>query len=251
MSKPDYSVPALEKGLSILEFMAGQTESFSIADLAKALDRSKTEIYRTLITLENRGYIQRAAADGRYEMTGLLFDLGMRHPPRRQLIDVALPHMYALSRAIGQSCHLSVFSGDAVVVVARTQAEAAVGLNVQPGFRAPLPYSTSGRLLYAYQTRHQQAIWLNMLRKDRAERPLVRAFLDDVRTALRQGYLVQASSMTTGITNIAVPVLQARTGLAVASLAVPFVVQRLAPARIEDALPRVQAAAKAIGEEMG
>ncbi len=250
MSKPDYSVPALEKGLSILEFMAGRTESLTIAGLAKALGRSKTEIYRTLITLENRGYIRRDGVDGRYEMTGLLFDLGMRHPPRRQLVDTAQPHMHALSRRTNQSCHLSVFSGDAIVVVARAQAEAAIGLMVQPGFRVPLVHSSSGRVLYAFQARHEQAVWLNLMRQLRHERAAAYEFLADARRARAQGFLIRQSSMTAGITDIGVPIIQRRTGLAVAALATPFISHRLFPTRVEDALPLMQAAATAISEDL-
>ncbi len=251
MSKPDYSAPALEKGLTILEFMAGKTEPFTIADLAKALGRSKTEIYRVLITLENRGYIRRDERDGRYEMTGFLFDLGMRHPPRKQLLEVAMPHMQGLSRRTNQSCHISLFSVDAVVAAARTLGEAPISFAVQLGFRVPLPYSTSGRLLYAFQRRHQQAVWLNMMRRERSERSAVRTFLDGVELAKRQRYLITPSPMTMGITDISVPIFQRNTEIAEACLVIPYLSHRAFAVRIEDALPMMQETAARISQEIG
>ncbi|HVZ30191.1 MAG TPA: IclR family transcriptional regulator [Asticcacaulis sp.] len=251
MSKTAYHAPALDKGLTILEFMAGKTEPFTIAEIAKALGKSKTEIYRVLITLETRGYIRRDERDGRYEMTGFLFDLGMRHPPRRNLIEIAMPHMHALSRRTNQSCHISLFSQDAVVAVARAESEAAIGFSVKLGFRVPMPYSTSGRLLYAFQSRHQQAVWLNMMRQDRAERLAVRAFLAEVEIAARQGYLMEQSFMTAGITDICVPIFNRNSGHAVACLAIPFLSHRFFQVGIGDILPLMQEAAARISADIG
>ena len=43
-----YAVPALEKGLDLFEALAGQPEPRSQSDLARALGRSPSEIFRML-----------------------------------------------------------------------------------------------------------------------------------------------------------------------------------------------------------
>jgi DNA-binding IclR family transcriptional regulator len=58
-----YPVPALEKGLDLLEFLSAQGVPQSLADLARGLGRSASEIFRMLNCLERRGYIGRD--DGR------------------------------------------------------------------------------------------------------------------------------------------------------------------------------------------
>src|SRR5690625_5621333 len=55
----------------------------------------------------------------------------MAQTANRTLLDAALPIMNDLSRAIGQSCHLAVLSGDQVVVVARIESPRDLGFSVR------------------------------------------------------------------------------------------------------------------------
>ena len=120
-SEEAYQAPALAKGLDVLEFLSGQTEPYAVAELARALGRSRNEIYRMVIVLERSGYLWRTQAD-RFLVTRKLFDLGMRAPPQQNLLIKALPHMERLSQETFQSCHLTVASGSDIVVVARSKA---------------------------------------------------------------------------------------------------------------------------------
>ena len=54
-----YPVPALEKGLDLLEFLSAQRVPQSLNDLARGLGKSPSEIFRMLNCLERRGYIVR------------------------------------------------------------------------------------------------------------------------------------------------------------------------------------------------
>ena len=49
---PDYRVPALEKGLDLLECLARERRAMTQAQLARALGRGSSELFRTLATLE-------------------------------------------------------------------------------------------------------------------------------------------------------------------------------------------------------
>src|SRR5271156_4878136 len=100
-SLQSYQAPALDKGLEILEFLARHNEAYGLADLAKALSRSKNELYRMALVLERRGYIERTA-DDRFLLTDRLFKLGMQTPPIRNLHDAALPKMHELSQRLEQ-----------------------------------------------------------------------------------------------------------------------------------------------------
>src|SRR5690606_7969001 len=67
-----YRAPALDKGLDIIELLAGTAEGLSQAEIAKALDRTPNEIYRMLDRLVRRAYVRRTPGD-RYEITLKLF----------------------------------------------------------------------------------------------------------------------------------------------------------------------------------
>jgi uncharacterized membrane protein len=57
-----YRAPALDKGLDILELLAGVDGGLTQAEIAKKLGRSPNEFYRMLDRLVKRGYVADAQA---------------------------------------------------------------------------------------------------------------------------------------------------------------------------------------------
>ena len=55
-----YRAPALDKGLDILELLAGIDGGLTQAEIAKQLGRSPNEFYRMLDRLVRRGYVTRS-----------------------------------------------------------------------------------------------------------------------------------------------------------------------------------------------
>src|SRR5579875_1549790 len=68
----NYAVPALEKGLDVLELLARQSQGLTKSQLARELNRTVSEIFRMLVCLERRGYIAPVEED-RYSLTLRLF----------------------------------------------------------------------------------------------------------------------------------------------------------------------------------
>src|SRR5882724_8579553 len=97
MSEETYQAPALSKGLQVLEFLSEQTEPHAVSELARALGKSRNEIYRMVIVLERSGYLARTESD-RFVLTRKLFDVAMRTPPQRNLLAQALPVMEQLAQ---------------------------------------------------------------------------------------------------------------------------------------------------------
>ena len=62
-SEDRYRAPALDKGLDILELLAGTADGLSQAEIAKALDRTPNEIYRMLDRLVRRDFVRRTPED--------------------------------------------------------------------------------------------------------------------------------------------------------------------------------------------
>ena len=52
-----YSAPALEKGLDILEHLSRSETGLAQTEIARALGRSVSGIFRMLVVLRNLGYI--------------------------------------------------------------------------------------------------------------------------------------------------------------------------------------------------
>ena len=65
--KGSYAAPALEKGLDILELLAEVGEPLSTREIAERLARSKSEIFRMVFVLQQRGYLAREAGTDRLD----------------------------------------------------------------------------------------------------------------------------------------------------------------------------------------
>jgi len=146
---PDYAVPALEKALDILEVLADRP-ALSQLEIAQAVDRSPSQIFRVLTTLERRGYLYRDAQSGAYSLSLRLFDLSHRQEPLRSLTDAALGPMRELAAATGQSCNLSVLESGGVRVVAQVESPADFGFRVRVGALFPLETTATGAVLSAF-----------------------------------------------------------------------------------------------------
>ncbi|MCB1130910.1 MAG: helix-turn-helix domain-containing protein [Verrucomicrobiae bacterium] len=144
---PSYSVPALEKGLDILEALAASPSPLSLAELARDLERGSAEIFRMLVCLERRAYLRRDPVSGKYAPTLRLFELGQAHPPLRTLLEAARDPMREVTAKLGESCHLSVIERGKLEVVAREDSPETVRLFIEVGGRFDPRKTASGRLL--------------------------------------------------------------------------------------------------------
>jgi len=240
-----YRAPALEKGLDILELLAREGASMTTSQMAARLGRSVSELFRMVLVLEQRGYIAEAEDRDGYGLTNKLFALGMAQTASRSLTEAALPVMNELSRTIGQSCHLVVPSGDQIVVIARVESPRNIGFAVRVGYRLRLIDSASGLVLFGNQTKAEQAVWLSRL-TDPDEQERIEAFVRQADGATQQGYVRRPSKFVDGVTDLSVPIIGAHG--AIAALVVPFIISKLLPASVDEALEELQLASRRISE---
>lgn len=144
---PSYSVPALEKGLDILESLAAAPVPLSLAELARDLDRGSAEIFRMLVCLERRAYLRRDPVSGKYSPTLRLFELAHAHSPLQTLLEAARQPMRDLTVRLRESCHLSVLERGQLLVIASENSPESIRLATEVGGRFEPKRTASGRLL--------------------------------------------------------------------------------------------------------
>ena len=142
-----YAVPALEKGLDIIEYLSDQAVPLTQSQLARALNRQPGELFRMLACLEGRGYVHRDVTNGGYALTLKLFQLARIHSPFEVLVSAARPRMRALADEVRESCHLTVLSNRKVLVIAQEESPNPFRLSVEVGSTHSPLRTNSGRLL--------------------------------------------------------------------------------------------------------
>src|SRR4051812_44451921 len=97
-SKDRSDVPALDRGLDVLEQMSQSAEPLSLTQIARVAQRTVSEVQRTVARLTRRSYLVRDT-QGHYRLSTKLFRLATTHPPFRDLVARSMPPMHAFTDA--------------------------------------------------------------------------------------------------------------------------------------------------------
>lgn len=203
---PEYAVPALDKAIDILELLADQNGGLTQGEIASAVGRTASQIFRVLQRLERRGWIFRERQSGLYLLSTMMFDLANRHPPLRGLVALALGPMRELTEAVRQSCNLSVLDADRVRVVAQVESPADFGFRVRLGAEFSVDLTPAGRVLVH---------------------------------GAPEGYLRQDDALQPGITDLVVPVT-GRDGATIAAITVPYIATTFSTLDVDSVLRLVR-----------
>lgn len=146
MKKSVSHVPALARGLKILEWMAGREEPATLTQIAQGMNLGIPEVQRPVACLADTGYL-RHLSSGAYILSGRLFVVANHHPPQLRLRRTAEPALLNFARTTGQSIHLSIPDGDAALMILDVPGEGLVRLGLQPGARLAPNDTLSGAIL--------------------------------------------------------------------------------------------------------
>jgi len=214
-----YRAPALAKGLDILELLASADDGLGQAEIGKRLGRTTSEIFRVLMVLRERGYVE--LGDGeRYQLTTKLFEVAHRHPIIRRLTAIAGDEMQKLANRIGQSIHLCILNAGKLLVIAQVDGPDTNVNTVRLGAQIPIDDSASGRVLAAFMDDEELSHLLTIAGNETSA-PRAR-FLADLPEVRKAGYCQGKSLTIEGVTNISAPVFD-YTGKAVAAVTTPFI----------------------------
>lgn len=249
-SKPDYSAPALEKGLDILEALSGSPGPLTLSALARLLGRGNNEIFRMLNLLEERRYILRDEA-GAYRLSLRLFQIAHSHSPVRRLIEVAEPAMRELVRATSESCHLSVLEGAGIVVLSSVECPQPVRLSIAVGARFDVVRTASGRALLSSLSEEKRA---GIVRESPAFRVMAatdkKNFLALLLSAARRGVATASNETVAGVLDAAIAVGAPDSGIH-AAIAISALTSAKGRRSAEEFLKPLEACAKKINLAIG
>ena len=154
--KKNYSAPALEKGLDIIELLSKSSIGFSQAEIAKELKRSVNEIYRMLNILVARNYIKLDLDNDRYKLTFKLLQLSSQHQPIKNLMQKSLPMMREVAQLCNHSVHLSIYYAGKLLVIGQVDSPSSFNYSVTTGSNFDLLETSSGRVILAFQTAEER-----------------------------------------------------------------------------------------------
>jgi IclR family transcriptional regulator, KDG regulon repressor len=148
---------ALERGLDALCALAEDAVAeggLGVVALTERVGGDKSQLSRTLRTLEERGFVERDAETRAYRLGSRIYVLAARVAESR-LIAEAPPVMRGLVRELGESVHLSVRQGDEVLTLLTESPAATLHAPGRVGGLTPLASTSAGRALAFDLGRHE------------------------------------------------------------------------------------------------
>jgi DNA-binding IclR family transcriptional regulator len=241
-----YTVPALMRGLQLLGQFSRSEPELSGADLSRKLDLPRASVFRMLHTLEQAGFVTRAA-DGTHYKLGLgVLRLGFEFLASMELTEQGRPIIEALRDRCGYSAHLVVRDGREVVFVGKVPGTSALFHSIQVGARLPAHATVLGRLLMA----DLDMAALSLLYPE----PRLQSYTPKTPTTLKQlkllidedkarGFGVSQGGFETGISTIAAPVFEEH-GKVAAAISITVPAQRIEEKELNALVDEVRLAAR-------
>jgi DNA-binding IclR family transcriptional regulator len=139
---------ALGRGLDVLAALADPSmpDGLGVVALAGRVGGDKSQVSRTLATLEERGFVERNPETLAYRLGWRVFGLAARIAESR-LVAEAPPVLRGLVRELGESAHLSVRQGGQVLTLVSESPESTLHAPGRIGGLTPLASTSAGRVL--------------------------------------------------------------------------------------------------------
>ncbi|WP_278542504.1 IclR family transcriptional regulator, partial [Delftia acidovorans] len=144
-----YMVPALERGLRLLQEFGRGNATLGAPELARRLQLPRATIFRMLNTLEAMGFLQRAEGSNDYRLGLSVLRLGFEFLSSMDLTELGQPVIARLCGEIRYPCNIVVRDGRSIVYVAKVTPPTPLTSSVRVGTRLPAHATALGRVLLA------------------------------------------------------------------------------------------------------
>ncbi|WP_344818094.1 IclR family transcriptional regulator [Microbacterium soli] len=189
----------VDNALWILQLLGEQGAATSI-ELAKLTGLSRTIVYRSLSTLEARGFVRR---DGSSYSLGLTI-LNLSDSIESDIRTAAQSGLEQLAARYDATCVLVVADGtDGVILDQRVSQSGPTQIRYSLGFRSPLAAGGHGRAILAFSPPKVVEAMLGKL-SDVGTAERLRETLSEIR---RRGYAYSSDEIRFGVSGLAVPIL--------------------------------------------
>jgi len=245
-------VPALDRGLEILQYVGAATGPVKASELAKELKIPRTAVYELINTLREREFIDQNS-DGTVTLGPVLFTLGGKYAeqldPTREAQSIASD----LMRQCDETVQIGVLRGRNVLYVARADPNRLVRLVSAVGRQIPAHATAIGKALLA----QLEPAELEALFRGVELEALTAQTITDVAELNRQldairetGVAYDNGESNLEVTCVAVPVIDV-AGKCIAAISTSTTLGRMTPDRSVELTEIVRGGASRLSARLG
>jgi DNA-binding IclR family transcriptional regulator len=247
------TVPALERGLAILELVAKSRNGLTFSQVSRRLAFPKSSIHCLLVSFERLGYLQRLESSGRFVAGLNLVRIATVASHGITLRQKAGPLLSELAQRTGLTVHMAVLENNEALLIAKVEQSGTTPVATWVGKRIDYHCTSLGKALIAWMSDEEIRRLVrerHMLRHNENTISTLAGLKADLTRTCRAGYAVDNEEEEIGIRCVGAPVLGA-SGRVEAAVSISGTVDEI---RMED-LPRmgglVQEAAFEMSRRLG
>ena len=253
LEKDSYVIDIIDVALDVIEHINDDSKVYRASDIARALGKNRTRVFRILKTLEMRGYVDYNADTQGYRLGVKFLQIGENVRERLDLRREAETILVELSRKTGDSAHLLILQGTRAVTIDRRQGDNRLQVASPIGQSLPLYVGASPKILLAYLPDEERERIVKGIELERftdntiADLNELREYLTIIR---QQGYAVDEEDYEQGVYAIGVPVFDF-TGRVIAGITITTPGSRYSTQRKQELIDLVVEAGKRLSEKLG
>ena len=204
-----YFVPGLSRGLRVLEILGAAETPMSLSEIARAMDLSRSSVFRLVYTLRHMEFIKDGEQKNTYTLGAQVLNLGFAYLNNQPITTIARPLLAQLRDVTGVSTHLSVLEGHYVLYLGSHQARSGFVSNMVTGTRVEAYTTAIGWCLLSGKSDAELADFCKGLdmppitKHTPTSFQALKAWVDQMRT---DGFIVSRGFREPGGSSIAVPV---------------------------------------------
>lgn len=244
------AVKSLDRGLDIIEFVAGCPEPPSFSQLMASLGIPRSSLFHLLTNLLSRRFLERAPGTERYRLgAGVVAIARKAHTP--SLGDRVTPFLRQLSLETSETCGFYVRVAEQVEVVASAISTQALSYTMKVGMNAPLYAVSAGKIMLSELPADALGQYLAGMTLAAVTPHTIRSktrLKQDIQKIKATGFAYSREEFTLGITAIATAVRNDSKVYGAINLAVPTA--RFTPDRDADFREALRRAAQIIAKEI-
>jgi DNA-binding IclR family transcriptional regulator len=223
---------SVERAVRLLGFFSPEEPELTLADLTARLGTSKATTHRYTLALRRVGLLRYDSARAMYTLGPRIVELAAAALAGLRIIKIAGPHMERLVAELNETVVLSIWDGEAPVVVrADDNTERLARIVVRAGSRLPLTTSAQGKVFCAFLPELADPL-----------QPAEVASIRNTRIAVN-------SQVVAGIRAVATPIFQDRE--LVAAMAVVGTSATIPEDPRSTVARKLRAASEALSDELG
>jgi IclR family KDG regulon transcriptional repressor len=224
---------AVERALTILEFIASKQGAVGVGEIAEELGLAKSTTHRLLEALKNKQFVEQVETLEKYDIGIKAIEVGMSGLINWNIVDISAPYLKQLASDLNETSFLAVYDQGEIVYVYKAEGNQAVTTNAQLGMRKNIHCTSLGKAIVSnFHIEEVERILTEKGMKKFTDRTITdkQTYFEELSKVRQQGYAMDDEEIEERLTCFAVPIFN-YTGKAIAAISVAGPTDRMTAKR--------------------